>query len=385
MSSRLVARTVRGLEWAAADEIGARFPSADRIAMSARQVTFELPALDESVLELRLADDLFLAVGTVTEVGTTKDVPPLVARRIAKLDWAEAVARLGAVRELPARPRFDVVVSLQGRRNYNRFAMENAVGEALRPLLRGSYQERTAEGRPAGESDLTVRLFVEGTEALAALRLADRPLHRRGYKQDTGAGTLHPPVAAAMVRLTEPAGSETVADPFCGDGTIAIEAALAYPASQVLGGELDPDRLRHARDNAARAGVTLPLVRLDAGRLPWRAGTIDVVVTNPPWNLAVDARGSLRSSLDGFWRRLSEPLSRDGRVCVIADAGLAAPDGLRRMGYQLAVATQIRLAGRVSHLILCAPAGVDRPRLPAGLARWRRRALADGIVTETGF
>jgi hypothetical protein len=58
---------------------------------------------------------------------------------------------------------------------------------------------------------------------------------------------------------------------------------------------------------------------------------------------------------------------------------------LRQMGYQLALATQVRLAGRVSHVLLCAPPEQRLPRIPAGLADWRRRALADGVITETGF
>jgi tRNA (guanine6-N2)-methyltransferase len=382
----LVARSVRGLEWAIADEISERLPEADAITMSGREVDFELPALAPHVLGLRLPDDLFLEVGRVTDVGKTKDVPASAARQIAALDWAPAVAWLNAVRELPGRPRFDVVVSLEGRRNYNRFAMENAVGPALRPLLCGSYLARTSEGRQTGDPDLTVRLFVRGTEARVTLRLADRPLHRRWYKQDTGAGTLHPPVAAALARLAGPPGrAETMADPFCGDGTIAIETALAYPDSRVLAADIDPERLRNARHNAMRAGATLSMTRLDAGLLPWPAGALDAVMTNPPWNVAVAAGGLLRSSMDRFWRQLPGLLSRRGRLCLIADADLDEPGQLRRMGYQLALATQIRLAGRVSHLLLCAPPGKDRPQIPAGLARWRRRALADGVITDAGF
>ncbi|HEY6309518.1 MAG TPA: methyltransferase [Streptosporangiaceae bacterium] len=385
MKPRLVARSVRGLEWAVADEISVRLPEADGIMMSGREVDFELPALAPHVLDLQLAEDLFLEVGRVTDVGKTKDVPGSAARRIAGLDWAEAVNRLNAVRELPGRPQFDVVASLQGQRNYNRFAIENAAGWALRPLLCGSYLARTSEGRQTGEADLTVRLFVTGTEARVTLRLADRPLHRRWYKQDTGPGTLHPPVAAALARLTAAADGETVADPFCGDGTIAIETALAYPGCRVLAGDIDPVRLCNARHNAARAGVTLSLTRLDSGLLPWSARGIDAVVTNPPWNVAVDAGGLLQSSMDRFWGQLPRLLSRRGRLCLIADAGLDAPGQLRHMGYRLALATQIRLAGRVSDLLLCAPGEKDRPQVPAGLARWRRRAMADGVITDAGF
>jgi 23S rRNA G2445 N2-methylase RlmL len=393
---------VRGLEWAAADEISDRLPGSASITLASREVGFELPELTVDVLGLRLADDLFLEVGTVPGVGRTKDVPAAAAGRIAALDWATALARLTAVRELPGQPAFDVVVSLLGRRNYNRFDMEHAVGRALLPVLPGSYLARTSEGlvdgdgRGAGEPGVTVRVFVSEDAARVALRIAARPLHRRSYKQATGAGTLHPPVAAALARLAGAgagpggagpggAGPGVVADPFCGDGTIAIETALACPAARVLAGDIDAARLANARRNAARAGVSVSLARLDAGILPWAAGETDAVVTNPPWNVAVDAGGRLTTSMDRFWRQLPRVLSAHGRVCLIADDGLGVPARLRRMGYQLALATQLRLAGRVSDVILCAPGGHDRPRLPAGLARWRRRAVAAGVSTDAGF
>jgi tRNA (guanine6-N2)-methyltransferase len=381
----LVARCVRGLEWTVADEISTRLPAAAGITMSSREVSFEMPAVPPDVLDLRLADDLFLVVGTVTDVGKTRDVPEAAARRVAALDWTAAMNRLRAVRELPARPQFDVVTSLEGRRNYNRFDMENAVGAALGPLLNGVYLVRTSEGRQAGEPQLTVRLFVRDAVARVTLRLAEQPLHRRPYKWHTGPGTLHPPVAAALARLAAPGAAEIVADPFCGDGTIAIETAAAYPGSRVLASDIDSVRLRNARRNAALARVTLSLARLDAGRLPWQPGAIGAVLTNPPWNVAVASSGLLRSSMDQFWRQLPGLLATDGRVCLIADLELDAPGRLRRMGYQLALATQVRLAGRVSHVLLCAPRDQDRPRLPPGIARWHRRALRDKVITESGF
>ena len=385
MSQRLIARSVRGLEWMTADEIGARLPGVSGIALSTREIIFELPVLSLALLDLRLVDDLFLDVGTVTGVGKTRDVPQAVAGRASALDWAAAVGQLKAVRELPGQPQFDVVASLEGHRNFNRFDLENAIGAELRPLLGGTYLTRSAEGRQAGEPELTVRVFVRDTEARLALRVAARPLHRRPYKQDTGPGTLHPPVAAALARLAWPADGEMVADPFCGDGTIAIETALAYRGSRVLAGDIDPGRLGNARRNAERAGVTLAFTQADAGRLPWPPGETDVVVTNPPWNIAVAAGGTLRSSLDRFWRRLPRLLSQRGRVAIVADVDLGAPERLQRTGYELALATQIRVAGRVSHLVLCAPDGRDRPRLRAGLARWRHRALAEGVITDEGF
>jgi tRNA (guanine6-N2)-methyltransferase len=383
-------RSVRGLEWVAAAEIGRRIPAARAITVSPRQVTLRLSGPIAGLLDLRTVDDVFLDVGALAGVGTTRDVPPELARRVARLDWPGSLARLAEVRTLPGRPHFDVVTSIEGRRNYNRFAVENAVGSALAPLLRATHLARTAEGRAAGadqaaQPDLTVRVFLRGTEAIAALRLAARPLHRRGYKQDTGPGTLHPPVAAALALLAEPATGATVADPFCGDGTIAIETALSHPDAHVLAGDIDAGRLEHARRNASRAGVRVDFAQADAGGLTRPAAGLDAILTNPPWNLAVDAAGLLSRSLDRFWRRVPELMTASGLLCTVTDLELGAPGRLHALGYRLALSTQVRLAGRVSHLLLAAPSGHAAVRLPADLAHWRRRAVEAGVVTEQGF
>jgi precorrin-6B methylase 2 len=273
----------------------------------------------------------------------------------------------------------DVVAAVEGHR-FGRFAVEHAVGPPLAARLGGGrYLRRTAEGREPGEEDLTVRVSVRDGVVGAAVRLAARPLHRRDWKRDTGPGTLHPPLAAALARIAAPESGWSVVDPFCGDGTVAIETALAFPAASVTGHDLDPVRLDNATRNAERAGVPVTFARVDAGRPGERA---DVVITNPPWNLAVDGTGTLRDGLEPFWRRLPALLGPAGRFVAIMDAALDGPTALVRAGLALGLASRVRLAGRVSDVVLAA---AHPPELSESAAAWRDRAIAQGVVTAEGF
>jgi len=377
VTATIVARSVHGIEWIAADEIATGLPGAGDLALARREITFTVPEVDERLLGLRTVDDVFLSVGRVTDVGSTKAALAPLAAQVTGLDWGTALAAVRALRALPRLPRFDVVASIEGRRSFNRYAVENTVGAALAPVLSAAHLARTNEGRPAGEPDLTVRVFLRGEEAGLALRLGDAPLHRRAYKLDTGPGTLHPPLAAALVRLAAPAG--LLLDPCCGDGTIPIEAALANPEFPAIGADLDPARLAGARRNADRAGVNIQLVRADAGAPPWRPHQVDALVSNPPWGLAVDPAGRLAGSLRDFWRSVPELLDTTGRGYLIVD------DETDRPAVDLAALLRVRLAGRVSQVLACTPPGQPAPALSAGLARWRRRAIAAGVVTEDGF
>ena len=51
-------------------------------------------------------------------------------------------------------------------------------------------------------------------------------LHKRGYRANSNAAPLRETLAAAMVKLARWRGREPLRDPFCGSGTIAIEAAM---------------------------------------------------------------------------------------------------------------------------------------------------------------
>jgi 23S rRNA G2445 N2-methylase RlmL len=379
----LIARCVHGFEWICADEVTARLTDAAQIALSRREITFRLPDLSHHLFELRTVDDVFVEVGQVSGVGTSKDVPHELARRLEALPWPIQLERVRRLRAIPAAPLIDVVASIEGRRGFNRFAVENTSGESLARLIGGTYLARSATGRTPGEPDLAVRIFVRGQSAVAALRIGAQPLHRRAYKQDTGPGTLHPPVAAALARLAEPLPGSAVLDPFCGDGTIAIETELAYPQARVTASDIDAARVRHATHNAERAGVHPALLTADA-LLTKAAGDVDALVTNPPWNLAVEAGGALARSLVPFWRRVPELLAPTGRLIAVTEADLDAPAALRRAGLDVGMAIQVRLAGRVSHVVLAGTGG-STPQVPEGAARWRERAIAARVVTSTGF
>jgi tRNA (guanine6-N2)-methyltransferase len=380
----IIARSVHGLEWVCAAEVCAVAAGSGGLRLTRRQVDFEVDSAGPRLLELRTADDAFLKVAEIEGVGSAKADLPALGRATAALDWLWALDTVRAVREVPAHGSFDVVASIEGRRSYNRFAVERTVGLAISPALRATFLPRDGAGPAGADSDLTVRVFVRDDVATLAVRLGARPLHRRAYKVSTGPGTLHPPVGAALAAIAAPAAG-TLLDPFCGDGTIAIEAALAHPHLRIVASDIDPLRVRNASENAARAGVHVQVRRADAAALADRPEQADAIVSNPPWEKAVSASGRLRAAGHGFWDALARALRPDGVVCCITDADLGVPDAIASHGWQLGLEQRVRLAGRVADVSLAAPPGTLTPGLSPGLAKWREEAIAAGVVTEAGF
>lgn len=84
------------------------------------------------------------------------------------------------------------------------------------------------------ESD--VRVYLDENEVLILLDLSGLPLHKRGYRTDGGAAPLRETMASILLQEMMWRRKTPLHDPFCGSGTIAIEAALyAFNVAPGLG------------------------------------------------------------------------------------------------------------------------------------------------------
>ncbi len=216
------------------------------------------------------------------------------------------------------------------------------------------------------------------------------PLHRRGWRVDIGVAPLRPTMAAALLAFAGWDGTTPLADPFCGSGTIAIEAAL-IAANRPPGGarrfafqtwaDFEPgtwasvnggaaslartvpfvieasDRDQQAAEataaNAERAGVS-ELVTVEQRVVSHLTGATGegLVATNPPYGKRVGD-----GDLGGLYRRFGAVVRERrpdwGLAIVASDARLA-----RRADRRLAPLTAFGHGGiRVE--FLARPGGVD--------------------------
>jgi tRNA (guanine6-N2)-methyltransferase len=317
--ARLVARCVRGLEGLLAEEIGRN--GWDVTGSGHREVRFAAPATP-NVLGLRTADDVFVQVVEVDGIDGGRDRLDRLRRAVAGADLERALRQREGCGGSTTGPGVDVSASFLGRRPYGRYDLEDAAGEMIARRLGGRHHSRRGGARPP-VSGLSWRVTVVDDRAALGLRIADRPLHRRAYKVASVPGTLHPPLAAAMVALAGP--GSVLLDPCCGAGTIAIEATAAASGT-VLGTDADPDAVAAA----VRNGPGLRWAVADAGALPLGDGSVDRVVVNPPWDRQVQRRGRLTAGPVRLWCEMRRVLAPSGGVVALLhrpEADLAAAAG----------------------------------------------------------
>lgn len=178
-----------------------------------------------------------------------------------------------------------------------------------------------------------VRIFLLKDEVTVGLDTSGEPLHKRGYRQLTSKAPLTETLAAALIMLTPWRKDRILVDPFCGSGTIPIEAAMIganiapgmnrsftsenwknliakknwYEAIQeandliddsvsmdIQGYDIDGRMIRAARQNAEDAGVDhlIHLQQREVKELshPKKYGFI---ITNPPYGERLEEKEDL--------------------------------------------------------------------------------------------
>lgn len=182
-----------------------------------------------------------------------------------------------------------------------------------------------------------------------SLNTSGEPLHRRGIRRHIGAAPLRESIAAAML-LTGYAGQDVVLDPFCGSGTVLIEASdlvggrlpgrgrdfylkhapwfrpgmrnealrraetARRPAAnaRIIGCDIDPSALRAAASNLASSAhyESIELQQCDSSNidldafLPGGAPERGLLVSNLPYGVRIADRSGAAEA----HRRVPEPL-----------------------------------------------------------------------------
>ena len=203
--------------------------------------------------------------------------------------------------------------------------IKDAIVDTIRDAV-GSRPSVDAE-----DPDVQVHVRVVGSDTVVSLDASGASLHARGYRTEQGEAPLRESLASGVLELARWRGRRPLLDPFCGSGTLLIEAALratgATPGalsggrfgferwpdfdprlldrlreaaagraqelgSPVFGSDVNPRVLRTARANIERAGFRdrIRVARGDARTLAPPAHFAEaganqpgLIVGNPPY------------------------------------------------------------------------------------------------------
>ena len=209
--------------------------------------------------------------------------------------------------------------------------IKKAIVERLKTRYHLSWFEET---RPLHQ----IQFSVMKDDISLCIDTSGDGLHKRGYRPAHTAAPLKETMAAAMVTISRYRGKEDFCDPFCGSGTIPIEAALiarniapgimrSFSAEKweesdktlwiearekarsgeyhgeysIFASDIDPSAIRIAEENARRAGVS-DIIRFevaDATKFDQKTER-GIIVTNPPYGERIMEKQEAESLYRGF-------------------------------------------------------------------------------------
>ena len=97
--------------------------------------------------------------------------------------------------------------------------MKKAMVERLKGIYHTTWFEENGDSFP-------IRVFLMKDEVVVGLDTTGESLHKRGYRKLTAKAPIAENLAAALIMLTPWNKDRILVDPFCGSGTIPIEAAM---------------------------------------------------------------------------------------------------------------------------------------------------------------
>ena len=231
-------------------------------------------------------------------------------------------------------------------------ACQSIVKKAAATRLGRAYRLETL---PEDGALYQIQFSLMKDQAALLLDTTGPGLYKRGYRAVGVEAPLRETLAAALVLLSGYRGRDPFCDPFCGSGTIAIEAALIaknrapgldrsfsaqkWPwlssqawmdaASEAMdrefdgqydiwGGDIDPKAVEIARSNAEKAGVD-DLVRFDVADATrfHRSEPYGRVVTNPPYGERIMEKREAEGLYEAFGQAV-RGLPAGWRVSVLS-------------------------------------------------------------------
>lgn len=326
----IFATVLPGLEYVLESEVRRKIADA-RIEQTERgkvYFTSEWPV--DALMALRTADNLYRQLHRF-RVGPHKVHLAGIEQEIARLD----LARLDGGRSGPV--GFKVNASRAGKHTYSRFEAAEAAARGIAKRKGRFWHDMS------GAHEMEFRLDIDHETAVFAARLTDASYRYRKELRAFTRAALRPPVAHALVWLSQPEAADVFVDPCCGSGTIVAER-LAYPYRRIYGGDVSSEAVASARENAGFRDHA-EIRRWDARRLPLDAGYADKIVVNLPFGRQISADEDIPALYLAILRELNRVLNKHGRAICLSDADAALETAAELAGLDCRKEATLHLKG----------------------------------------
>lgn len=309
-------------------------------------VVFRVDEIAPELLHLRTTEDVYLlGWGTDQLTYRAEDLDKIERWTAREVDWDRFLRLHHSLRPKPTgKPTYRLVTQMTGEHGYRRVDARKALARGLEGKLPASWKH--AEENAAVE----VWLTIHGATAVCGMRLSDRSMRHRTYKEEHRPASLRPTVAAAMVRLAGVRPHQIYCDPMCGAGTILGELLACLTGSigrtvTVIGGDVDFGAVKAASLNLRRLGQAR-LARWNATRLPLADASLDCILSNPPFGKQMESPEAIVPLYRRMVRAYDRVLKPGGRAVLLVSEFDVLTEAIKKVGWKRDRLLNVRVLGQ---------------------------------------
>ncbi|KAK1735909.1 2OG-Fe(II) oxygenase family protein [Skeletonema marinoi] len=222
--------------------------------------------------------------------------------------------------------------------------------------------------------DILIRADVVATKVIVGTQInVDDLSKQRHFLRFRNAVTLKTNLAYAMIRMANIKKGDLVCDPFCGSGTILLEALDVYRTEQIkcVGMDVSRRSANGARENAIAEGFNDDLCQFhccDARNFKRHLTdeSVDVIVSNLPWGVITGQKNvsDLQTMYEIFLRNAWYVLKDGGRIVMLVLRGLQLTRIIRKLSgrYRLLSVNVVRTTNNLPSIVVIEKLAVDEVR-----------------------
>ena len=246
---------------------------------------------------------------------------------------------------------FEVRTNREGEHDFTSMDVNRYVGQAVIE----SYMEDTGHRLKVNleEPDVSIKCWVQNDYFLIGIDTTGDSLHQRDYRVYQHHAPLRSTIAAAMIMWSGWKKNKMLCDPFCGSGTILIEAAhfakkfppnirrneflyknlkvfqnvdveevrekllkkVKETKAKIYGVDVSPKHIEGCRKCIIAADVgNLVRCRVDNALNAWEVETADYIITNPPYGIR---SSSLKKTIQLYRNFAERLLNMEDKIFVV--------------------------------------------------------------------
>jgi 23S rRNA G2445 N2-methylase RlmL len=262
-------------------------------------IFFDYKGDPKNLLELKTVDDILILVKKLIEIDRYKKSLGKIRFQLENINFIKQLFFIRKIRKTLEKINYNVTASYIGRRDYKSSEIKESITRIINRHTDWKYNKE--------EYELHFKTFLSNEISFLGLSIDDVPLFIK-RKIKTVPGSIKSGLANIMINICELQKKDTILDPACGSGMIAIESLNI--TNKVYANDHDKEILEIAKNNAISKNKNIEFSNYDIKKSKFENDTFDKIICNLPFGKQVEKQPDFIKDFIHELKRISKNKSK---------------------------------------------------------------------------